>query len=186
MPEGLYWCSTEDVDSIVQSIELPEDSLMMLELIPNDKLSESEKENGICFRSYQIDEDFNQWEIVRIFNEEFELNWEKQNGKFHVVYIGEKTDLSNFSEDTSVDIDQMEIEDKAYYLWGRNLNDETLEQIGRSEDETLFAEIQIPRLLDYPIESKRDKKFRVKLVVRHYLLHSTLKFYRFLRLEEEK
>lgn len=186
MAERFYWCVTNDVDSIVRSIELPEDTLMMLERIPDRWLSEPEREVGICFHFYQADEEFNNWERGRVFNEKFELRWEKQNGKFHVVYIGEKSELPNLSEDTSIKINQMESKDMAYYLWGKKLDNEALRLIGRPETENLFAELQIPRLFDYPIEKGSDKEFRVKLVVRHYSVHSTLNFYRFLKLEAEK
>jgi len=185
MSEAFYWQVTDDINSTIRTISFPENTLMILERVPDRWLSDIEIENGLIFSSFQLDHDFNNWECGRIFNESFELYWQKQDSRFHAVYIGEKVELSGFYEDDSFDIRQIESKDIAYYLWGRKLPD-GIDLVGKSEEDILFGELQIPRLLDYPIENNIDKESRVKLIVRHYLYNSTLKFYRFVKLEAVK
>ena len=72
-----------------------------------------------------------------------------------------------------------------YYLWGERMTAGTLKLIDQPDAENLFLELQIPRLLSYPVSNQHDKS-RVKLSARHYLNSETgtLEFYRFRHLEE--
>ena len=186
MTEHIYWCRTKDLNSIVQSLNCPPESLMMLERVPTTFLQESQRENGTCLRKYDAGENFDAWERGRIFHDDFELRWEKENGQFAVVYIGKEISLPTFTEESAANFSEMQPEIVDYYLWGEKVTTDNLKLIGQPETANLFLELQIPRLLRYPV-SNRNKKFRVKLSVRHYLNPGTgvLKFYRFLHLEEE-
>jgi hypothetical protein len=184
--EQIYWCRTEELNSVVQSLNCPPESLMMLERIPTTFLQEAQRENSICLRKYDADYDFDAWERGCIFNDDFELHWEKENGQFTVVYIGREISLPIFTEEESVKLSDMQTEVVAYYLWGEKVTKDNLKLIGQPETANLFLELQIPRLLRYPV-SNRNERFRVKLSVKHYLNPGTgvLEFYRFLHLEEE-
>jgi hypothetical protein len=184
--EHIYLCRTEELNSIVQSLNCPPESLMMLVRVPTTFLQEAQRENGICLQKYDAGENFDAWEQGRIFHDDFELRWEKENGHFNVVYIGKEISLSIFTEEESVKLSEMQTEIVNYYLWGEKLTKDNLKLIGQPETANLFLELQIPRLLRYPV-SNRNERFRVKLSVRHYLNSNTgaLEFYRFLHLEEE-
>lgn len=182
MTEQICWGTTKNPCKIVQALDCPSESLMMLERVPTSFLSDDERERGICLRKYDASENFEIWEQGRIFHDDFELRWEKQDSAFSVVYIGELKKLSML--DTRP-LSDFEIQDNSYYLWGEKMTSDTLKLICQSETESLFLELQIPRLLNYPV-SKRNEKFRVKLSARHYLNSKTgaLEFYRFQHLEE--
>ena len=184
MTEHICWGTTEKLLPIVQSLDCPPESLMMLERAPSTFLSDEERKQGICLRQYDANENFEAWEQGRIFHENFEMRWEKQDGAFHVVYIGEPKCLP-LSDSKFKPLADSETQDDSYYLWGEKMTTDTLNLINQPETANLFLELQIPRLLSYPA-SNRDEKFRVKLSVRHYLNATTgaLEFYRFRCLEE--
>ena len=182
MTEHICWGTTENLLPIVQALGCPPASLMMLERVPSSFLSDEEREKGICLRQYKASENFEVWEQGRIFHADFELRWEKQDSAFAVVYIGEPKELPMLDTRPFSDY---EIHDDSYYLWGGKMTADTLESIGQPKTADLFLELQIPRLLHYPV-SERNEKFRVKLSARHYLNSETgaLEFYRFRHLEE--
>lgn len=182
MTEHICWGTTENLFPIVQALACPPTSLMMLERVPSTFLSDDEREKGICLRKYDISENFEAWEQGRIFHDDFELRWEKQDSAFAVVYIGGTKELPMTN---SRPLSNLETQDESYYLWGEKVTADTLELIGQPETTNLFLELQIPRLLHYPV-SRKNKKFRVKLSARHYLNTETgsLEFYRFRHLEE--
>lgn len=182
MTEQICWGTTVELHPIVQTLDCPAESLMMLERVPRNFFSDDEREKGICLRKYKASENFETWERGRIFHNDFELRWEKQDGAFVVVYIGEPKALS--MPNTKL-LSDFETQDDYYYLWGQKMTADDLKRIEQPETANLFLELQIPRLLCYPV-SNRNGKFRVKLSARHYLNSEkgTLEFYRFLQLEE--
>ena len=179
----ICWGTTEKLLPIVKSLSCPPESLMMLERASSTFLSDNEREKGICLSRYDERENFEAWEHGRIFHDNFELKWKKQDSTFVVIYIGEPKDLPML--DNNRELFDFELHDHDYYLWGEKVTADTLELIGQSETENLFLELQIPRFLYYPVSNK-NKKFRVKLSVRHYQNAKTghLEFYRFRHLEE--
>ena len=182
MTEQFCWGRTGNLLPIVQALDCPPESLVMLERVPINFLSHGERENGVCLREYDANENFEIWERGRIFYNDFELRWEKQDGDFDIVYIGQPKKLLML--DTKP-LSELETQDNSYYLWGEKITGDTLKKIGQPKAANLFLELQIPRLLSYPV-SNRNEKFRVKLITRHYLNSKTgaLEFYRFRHLEE--
>ena len=182
MTEHICWGTTEKLLPIVQALACPPTSLMMLERVPSTFLSDDEREKGICLRKYDASENFEVWERGRIFHKDFELRWEKQDEVFVVAYIGE---LAVLPLPHTMPLSDFETQDDSYYLWGEKMTADTLEKIDQPETTNLFLELQIPRLLHYPVSSKNNKS-RVKLSARHYLNSETgaLEFYRFRHLEE--
>ncbi len=182
MTEQICWGKAESLLPIVKALNCPPESLMMLERVPSSFLSDDEREKGICLRVYDANENFEAWEQGRIFHNDFELRWEKQDGAFSTVYIGAEKTLSMPNVKP---LSGFEIQDDSYYLWGEKMTADTLTLIAQPETANLFLELQIPRLLSYPV-SNRNARFRVKLSVQHYLNLETgeLEFYRFRHLEE--
>ena len=182
MTEHICWGTAANLLPIVQALDCPSESLMILERMPCAFLSDDEREKGICLRKYDASENFEDWEHGRIFHNDFELRWEKQGEAFVVVYIGEPKVLP--MSDTKL-LSDFETQDDDYYLWGQKMTADDLKRIEQPETANLFLELQIPRLLRYPV-SNRNEKFRVKLSARHYLNPETraLEFYRFRHLEE--
>jgi CRISPR-associated protein (TIGR03984 family) len=182
MTEQICWGTTEKLSTIVQALDCPPELLMMLERVPTAFLSDDEQKPGICLQKYDASENLEAWERGRIFHNNFELRWEKQGGVFVIVYIGEPTELPMPHIKS---LSEFEIQDETYYLWGERVSAGNLKRIGQPETANLFLELQIPRLLPYPV-SNRGGKSRVKISARHYLNLETgdLEFYRFRYLEE--
>ena len=182
MTEQLCWGTTEELLEIVCTLTYPPEALMMLERVPTTFLSDGERENSICLQKYNADENLEAWERGRIFHSDFELRWEKHNAGFVIVYIGEPKTLTLPHIKSLSDF---EFNDVSYYLWGEKMTADTLKLIDQPDTENLFLELQIPRLLSYPV-SNQHEKLRVKLTTRHYLNSETgtLEFYRFRHLEE--
>ena len=185
MTEQICWGTTKKPYKIIQALDCSSESLMMLERVPTSFLYDDERERGICLRKYDVSENFEIWEQGRIFYDDFELRWEKQDSVFSVVYIGKSKKLSMLD---ARPLSDFETQCNSYYLWGEKMTSDTLKLIGQSETENLFLELQIPRLLNYPVLERNEKSrvIRVKLSVRHYLNSKTgaLEFYRFRHLEE--
>ena len=182
MTEQICWGTAENLLPIVQALDCPPELLMMLERVPTAFLPDAEQKPGICLKKYDTSENLEAWERGRIFHNIFELRWEKQGGVFVIVYIGEPTELPM---PHIMSLSEFEVRDENYYLWGEKMSEGNLKAIDQSEATNLFLELQIPRLLPYPV-SNRGGKSRVKISARHYLNSETgaLEFYRFRYLEE--
>lgn len=182
MAEQICWGTSENLLPIVHALDCLPESLMMLERVPNVFLSDDEQKRGICLQAYDTNENFEAWERGRIFHNKFELRWEKQGSVFVSVYIGEPTELPMPHTESLSDF---ETQDETYYLWGERVSADNLKAIGQPEATNLFLELQIPRLLPYPVPNGSEKS-RVKISARHYLNSETgdLEFYRFRHLEE--
>ena len=182
MTEQICWGTAENLLPIVHALDCLPESLMVLERVPDVFLPDDEQKRGICLQAYDADENFEAWERGRIFHNNFELRWEKQDGVFVIVYIGEPTELPMPHTES---LSEFETQDETYYLWGERVSEGTLKAIGQPEATNLFIELQIPRLLPYPV-SDQGGKSRVKISARHYLNSETgdLEFYRFRHLEE--
>ena len=133
-------------------------------------------------KAYDPSKNIETWERGRIFHKKFELRWEKQDNVFVIVYIGEPTALPMLHTKS---LSEYNIQDEAYYLWGKRMSADDLESMKQPKTIKVFLELQIPRLLSYPV-SNQDGKDRVKISARHYLNSETgdLEFYRFRHLEE--
>ena len=182
MTEQMYWETSENLLPVVQSLNCTSESLMIFERVPRTFLSDDEGQDGICLRKYDPSENFEAWERGRIFHNNFELRWENQGEIFVIVYIGVRKKLP--MSHTKF-LSEFEVHDESYYLWGERMTADARKLLDQPVKTNLFLELQIPRLLHYPV-SNQDKKSRVKLSVRHYLNleTGTLEFYRFRHLEE--
>lgn len=182
MTEQICWGSSEKLLPILHALDCPSESLMMLERLPNAFLSDDQQKNGICLQNYDASENIETYERGRIFHNKFELRWEKQVGVFVIVYIGETIELPIPHNIKS--LSDFVIQNEKYYLWGEKMPAAALKLMNQPEAINVFLEIQIPRLLHYPVLNQTGKK-RVKISVRHYLNPETgdLEFYRFRHLE---
>ena len=183
MAEQICWGTSENLLPIVHTLDNSQENLLvMLERVPHAFLSDDERKSGICLQTYEASENFEAWERGRIFHKTFELRWEKQDDIFVIVYIGEPRELPMGHIKS---LSEFETQDETYYLWGERMAADTLKAIGQSEATNLFLELQIPRLLSYPVPNGSGKS-RVKISARHYLNSETgdLEFYRFRHLEE--
>lgn len=154
---------------------------MILERVPKSWLDKDQE--GIFFQKFNYNSPFSTFEKGRIFDCDRELRWEiTESGKFWVVYAGKDIILSELNP---IPTEYLETSTSTYLLWGKKVTSEILKQLGRNE-KNLFIEIQIPRILQYPVESEANKKTRVELKALEYIDKKTgrVVFSRFYGLEE--
>lgn len=162
-----------DINQLIPKIQWKEsEALMILERFQNQWLEPVERENIVRFEAFQSSENFNLFQTGRIFDSEKELLWKwNYPDHFHIIYSGVSADLPELQPEST---SHLEISEQKYLLWGR-----------KHETQPVFLELQIPRLLRYPLECKTDKA-RLAIKVVEYRDQSTLSchHYRYAGLEE--
>lgn len=181
MTEIIQWAMLDSIQPSITALTWPEVSYMYLERVPEAWLDDATRETGVRLEHLDLEENFEVWERGRLFCTAFELRWEKIEGIFHLVYVGEPVALDDFKEEEALNLNY--VNDRAYYLWGRRV--ETPADLGVEAEagSRLFVELRIPRHLHYPVSE--DTK-RVQLQVSEYLDEDTyaLLYYRFKGLKE--
>lgn len=138
----------------------------------------SDRQNLLCFVEFDpafelvSKLDFDHATSGRIFHPDFEIRWERNDGKIQVVYLG-KADpkmLSLANNHTSL-LTQCKAEKKRYYLFGERLSPTQVQRIGPPAQDGDFAVLRIPRLLRYKTAPAGAQ--RVRLVVREYVHQQT-------------
>ena len=184
MSEVIYYGVETDLNALISRVDWSADTLMILEKVPAEWLDEEKRADGIRFKPFNAGERFTEWQVGWVFNARGELRWRAmENGRFQVVYIGTDIGLSGLK---SMEVNWESSEPVAYFLWGEKVTSDTLSLLEQKAT-NLFLELQVPRLLRYPISSNRDKRFRLKLNVVEYRDKNTkqIRLYRFHSVEEE-
>ena len=186
MTDNIQWACLNDLQAAASGLNWPDPSYMYLERAPERWLFPKELENGLRLERLDLDEALNAWERGRLFCADFELRWESLDGAFQAVYVGPTQALPSFTSAQELDLSAAKVRRSSYALWGNRVPDEELANIGAGprENETVFIEFQVPRVLYYPV-SKRAQ--RVALQVCTYTdPHSGRPlYYRFCGLEEK-
>lgn len=186
MSEIIQWARLDDLSATVSALTWPEASYMYLERVLYRLLIAPAPDQTLCLAHFDAKTsfDFNEWERGRLFCTDFELRWEKQDGAFQTVYVGQAIKLPAFEQ--ADELKWQESRSKSYYLWGKRVSNKDLQTIGaqREADSELFVALRIPRILRYPVSPKANY---AKLLIREYLdSGEKVVYYRFEGLEEEK
>lgn len=116
----------------IHTLSWPDIAYMYLERIPERWLSLPEVANGVRFEILDLQTPFQQWEHSQLFCSSFELRWEKMDGQFQTVLVGEAPILVACSAiEPDLDAASGRVQD---LLWGRH--------IAKSEVAILGAEHQ--------------------------------------------
>jgi hypothetical protein len=172
VPEKAYAGPIEHISDLIAACQFLENSLFLAERLPQQTvISKQERQDLLCFRHFDPNIPFDIYTSGRIFNEDFELRWEKSDDKtaqsVYAVYVGKEQSLPLLKPVRDVRRNELP---RYYYLFGTRLEKEELEQIGEPAAEGDFAEVRIPRLLRYP---PLDGAKRVRLGVYEYLKEGT-------------
>lgn len=164
----------QNIDALIAECGItPEEqakALFLVETAPHYTVtSQQQRQDLLRFAHYDPQEEFAGVTSGRIFHPDFELRWEKYNGKTHAVYLGNKRHLPSLDRDEKTQLDDYHV--TRYYLFGERIKPEDLLKIGKPAQEGDFAELRIPRLLRYPDLPVRKK--RVCLSVREYTEQAT-------------
>ena len=174
-----------------QESQEPEESLLLTEQLPTHFVNAQERRNMLRFEIYGSEVDVAAYTSGRLFQNVFELHWEKQNSLFQVVYLGSEQNKSrlydfNLKEDTTfrdrLESEKLEYREKKYYLFGEQMDEDEQREHTETVHGKSFVELRIPRLLYYPVQSSSRY---VQLVVREYIDKETgrVEYFRFQALE---
>ena len=183
MDEMLCTGSVDDIAALIDACQFPSDALFLAEAVPQHVVTAAkERQDLLRFTHFDAEIPFAKYTSGRIFHPDFELRWQKYDGKTEVVYLGTKRDMPLLKKDLKL---KKSDKPKYYFLFGERLRPEELDLIGvpAEEREFAFAEVRIPRLLLYPAPQNAR---RVQLVVREYLDEETgeVNLFRFESLKE--
>jgi hypothetical protein len=164
----------QNISTLITDREFPEKTRVLLEKLPEQVIPPSNRQNLLCMVEFDptfelISKlDFDHATSGRIFHPDFELRWDRSNGKTQVVYLGndEPKMLSLVNNHNSL-LMQCSERKKYYYLFGERLSSDQVKRIGGPADDGDFAVLRIPRLLRYKTAPPGAQ--RVWLVVREYV-----------------
>jgi hypothetical protein len=184
MEEMLYAGPVDDITALIAACKFTSDALFLAEILPpHVVVSAKERQDLLCFAYFDAEIPFAKYTSGRIFHQDFELRWQKNEGETDAVYLGTKRDIPLLKKDLKL---KKSDKPKYYYLFGERLKPGDLDKIGvpAEERDFAFAEVRIPRLLLYRPAPQNAR--RVRLVVREYLDEETseVKLFRFESLKE--
>lgn len=196
--EVLYYGPSDNIDALIAAFNLANEAYVLLESMPQHVVSiESRKD---LLRFALLSKTSNPGKLAnytsgRVFNEDFELRWERVSGKTQAVFLGKQdvyeraqkaTSEWKSGEDTLKELTTQS--SRRYYLFGQLLASDDRQMMGLPAlgSGEYYAEARIPRLLHYPVKPDNpEKEQRVQLAVKEYIDASTgqVKLFRFSGLE---
>ncbi len=182
MADTICWARLESLTDTIAALPTNKETLTLLERVPMVWLEEDARINGLRLEPFDPAVNFNLWERGRIFNPIFELRWEQVDGFFQAIYCGQEVNLPGFQLAEEPGLSTLSSKTRSYFLWGTRVKEDDLGLIGLPTGTQVFVELQVPRLLRYPVSPQAK---RVKLQVCEYRdVTGTLVYYRFQKLEE--
>lgn len=161
-----------DVAALIRAGDFPQDAYFLAERLPQQVIVDPQQRQDLLrfarLRDISDDNDIARYTSGRVFDQDFELRWEKDaDGSYKVVYLGNERSIPGLKKDEEElkKLDRSK-EPKHYYLFGEYLNKEKLESMGIEPEEGYYAEVRIPRLLRYPAPKGAR---RVQLTVYEYI-----------------
>lgn len=142
MSEIILTCANVSLPDAMNELTIPDGAVMFLERVPTRWLDNAEITDGLRLTAYEAGTDWKTWARGRVFCPEWELRWEGARA----VYIGVTTTLPNFV--AGPDLSPCTRRETRYYLWGQR-------------DGSRFIELQVARVLIYPITTGTRVKLRV-------------------------
>lgn len=147
MTEYTAWADVPSVVDVLRAMPWAETACMYLERMPQTWLDEVARQQGVRCQRYDAATPFDTWERGRVFDAQQELKWERYPVGFHAVYCGVQPPAGW----TGVDLHTEQRRDCTYYLWGTRVPDADRALLGVAPEAPVFVELQIPRLLVYPV-----------------------------------
>lgn len=168
----------DDFTSFIADCRFPTEAFVLVERLPQQVVvGAEERQNLLRFARLSDGVNVTTYTSGRIFHADFELRWEKQEGKTQVVYLG--TEESKPSLEFVCNLPKPK--ERYYYLLGEALKPELLQRmrVNSVPGSAYYAEVRIPRLLQYP-ELKGVAR-RVQLAIYEYRSETTgnLEWFRF-------
>lgn len=161
----------EDFAAFVSTWAVPPDSptLILVENQPRYVIQPQERQNLLQFAIFNPAFDFMPYASGRIFHAQGELRWERQQAHMHIVFTGAQAYRPGLLDVEEIALDDCEKVPRAYFLFGRRLDNQQLARIGPPAQTGDFAEVRIPRLLRYPPLPVVAQAERVQLAIYEYV-----------------
>jgi hypothetical protein len=178
-----------DLLKVCHGAKMFAEALVLAEQFPDHVIKKKEQQDLLFFEPaishIPWEEDAVQWHAYisgRIFTDQWELRWVRQQSEIRVVYLGVSEysgTLRDYKLENSAERpepllpDALKTQQKPYYLFGERLRQGDVNKIvGAKQGD--FAEARIPRLLRYPPANCREQKDQQKkrymqLLVREYV-----------------
>ncbi len=161
---------------------------LLAESQPEHVVEQKHRQSLLAFDTFKLDspfEGYKKYTSGRIFSEDGELRWERQNEQVRIIYLGNPTfasvkralEIYNAQfKNKKTALEQLEPRKPTsfYYLFGTKLEKRTIEQINGDQLNNVvkvgdFAELRIHRVLDYPAPGHIPDKGYVQLQVQEYV-----------------
>lgn len=166
--DKVYTGSTTDIDAFLKGCDFLQDVWILLEQQPDKVINDQNPVHDMLLvrKCERLDiENIALYTSGRIFNEHFELRWEKQAAQIRFVYAGIAREPFGL-EGPSPLLANCGDKVRDYYLFGKRLSSDQAKKIGPPARAGDFAEVRIPRLLRYEIGTSKNL---VKLKVCEYV-----------------
>ncbi|WP_376796465.1 CRISPR-associated protein Csx19 [Thermogemmatispora sp.] len=174
-PADAYFLGEHLPDAVVD-----DDRQMRRLLVRFARLNEMQQERGpLLWSAYT-------W--GRVFTEEGELRWDGSEGPLlRVVYLGHERLLPARLREGCRLLTGVQRSQVSYYLFGERPHQVKAQEVGvgAEEEQRLFLETRIPRLLFYPAEQLQAKRIMLKTYCYHDLASGAVAYCRFAGLEAE-
>jgi hypothetical protein len=147
-------------------------ALALLENQPRYVVRPQERQNLLQFAAFNSALDFTSYTTYtsgRIFHAQSELRWERQHAHMHVVFTGARTYRPGLKDAEEIALDDCEKVPRAFFLFGKRLDDRQIARIGPVAQSGDFVEVRIPRLLRYPQLPTIADAERVQLAMYEYV-----------------
>ncbi len=155
--------------------------LMVLERQPRQVITPEQKESLLHFTPFDATFDTADYTTGRIFHTLGEVRWERhympsaspssqapQGSHVSLVYTGDSAYCPTLATYQDKDLDVYDPVINAYFLFGKRYDPRQPSRIKVAAQQSLFAEVRIPRLLRYPALQSLAGAERLKLVVCEY------------------
>ncbi len=197
MAEVMYSGQMGEVDlsqlfAAGQQFQPPGEALLLVEQMPRRVVSARERQDLLRFEIYRPEIDVLAYTSGRVFQQEYELRWEKlEDGLVQVVYLGTELNKKmlqdyrlkeNETFFSLLESQKLQYREKRYHLFGKKLEEKGWPESTKTGSGKIFIEAGIPRILSYPVH---DSPQRVQLIVREYVCQETgqIEYFRFLALQ---
>ncbi len=157
MSTEVAWADLASVADIAHTLGWSDPAYVYLECVPQALLDEQLRRDGIRLEHYAATTRLDVWQRGRIFDAQQELKWELHQGTFRTIYCG-KHPPAGF---TLVPLQSMREMTRHYYLWGQQVKEKDRKALGLSSDAQAFIELQIPRILHYPVPANAGNRVQV-------------------------
>lgn len=126
-----------------------------------------ERIDELKFIGFDESQELDNWESGKIFDKNGEFKWRRFGGRIHGVYLGAGSP-NGMTRSESSKLVKENSQDR-FILWGTKVSEDQMEYFKDYSDKTIYIELKIPHIFEYPLSSPHQQRERVCLCVQKYL-----------------